>query len=131
MTDDAIAHFMTPATHTIGLHRSADAAYELMRRFRVHELLVLDGAEPVGLVSQRDVALIDGFDGVDPSEVAVESLMSADVFPVQETTPLRDVTRKMAREHFGCAVVQRGTEVVGVFTETDALRALERLLSTH
>lgn len=130
MNDDSIANFMTPSLHTIGHDRSVDAAYEMMRKFRIHHLPVLDGGKLVGIVSQRDLALVDGLEGVDSSSLAVEELMSADVFTVAEDAPLADVSRRMAREHFGSAIVQRGLEIVGIFTTTDALRALDFLLSS-
>ena len=130
MNDESIASFMTPSLHTIGHDRSVEAASEMMRKFRIHHLPVLDGGKLVGIVSQRDLSLVDGLDDVDAASCVVADLMSADVFTVAEDAPLADVARRMAREHFGSAIVQRGRDIVGIFTTTDALRALDFLLSS-
>lgn len=130
MTPAAIANFMTPAVHTIGHDRTVDEAYELMRKHRIHHLPVLDGGKLVGLVSHRDLALVEGLDDLDTSTVRVEEAMSADVFSVADDAPVGEVAHRMAHERFGSAIVQRGKEIVGIFTTTDALRALDFLLSS-
>jgi acetoin utilization protein AcuB len=47
---------------------------------------------------------------------------------VRPDTPVDEVAREMADRRYGCAVVIEGGKVVGVFTTTDALRALSELL---
>lgn len=130
MSPAAIANFMTAAVHSIGHDRTVDEAYELMRKHRIHHLPVLDGGKLVGLVSHRDLALVDGLENLDTSEIAVEDAMSADVFSVPEDAPVGEVAHRMANERFGSAIVQRGGQIVGIFTTTDALRALDFLLSS-
>ncbi len=49
-------------------------------------------------------------------------------YTVSPDAPLRDVARTMAEQKFGSAVVVDGDEVTGVFTTTDALRALAAVL---
>jgi acetoin utilization protein AcuB len=49
------------------------------------------------------------------------------VYCVSPDAPLVEVAREMAEHKYGSAVVVEGPKVVGVFTTTDALRALVAL----
>jgi len=65
----------------------------------------------------------------DPKELSVDEAMSEDVYAVSPDTPLRIVTAEMAERKLGSAVVVDGEKVIGVFTVTDACRALTLVLS--
>jgi acetoin utilization protein AcuB len=119
---------MTPAPRTIAPLRMLSQAHDLMRTHRIRHLPVLAGDKLVGIVSQRDLMLIETLPGVNPAEVPVEDAMTRDVFVVQTTTPLAKVTAEMADRKRGSAVVMQDDRVVGVFTVTDACRVLARLL---
>lgn len=128
--NDAIENFMTPGPHTIARTRTLEEAHALMRHYKIRHLPVLDAGSLVGLVTQRDLALVETLEGVDPSQVPVEDAMSEDVFAVELGTPLAEVAQRMARDRLGSAVVMRGTMVAGIFTAVDALHALDFLLSS-
>jgi acetoin utilization protein AcuB len=123
----AISHYMTRSPQTIGAEQSLEQAHALMRAQRVRHLPVLDGAKLVGIVSQRDLMLIESLPGVDTKDVPVEDAMTTDVYKVASTTPIADVATRMADRKLGSAIVVQGDRVVGVFTVTDACRALAKL----
>jgi acetoin utilization protein AcuB len=123
----AICHFMSPAPLTIGSAQSLEQAHALMRAHRVRHLPVLRGSKLVGIVSQRDLMLIEALPGVDAREVPVEDAMTTDVYAVAPTTSVSDVANEMADRKLGSAIVRDGERVVGVFTVTDACRALAKL----
>jgi len=100
-----------------------------MRQNRIRHLPVLDGGKLVGIVSQRDLALIESLPDVDPADVPVEDAMVGDVYVVAPGTPLSDVVGEMARRKLGATVVAVGRRVVGVFTATDACSVLSRLMA--
>jgi acetoin utilization protein AcuB len=100
-----------------------------MRRQRIRHLPVLHGGKLVGLVSLRDLHLVETLPDVDPKLVSVEDAMSQDVYSVRPDASLRDVVREMARRKLGSAVVMSGRKVVGMFTTVDALRVLARTLT--
>jgi acetoin utilization protein AcuB len=102
-------------------------AHEIMRAHRIRHLPVLDGGKLVGVVSQRDLALIESLPGVSAAEVPVADAMTTDVYVVGPRVPIRRVASEMADRKLGSAVVMAGADVVGVFTVTDACRALARL----
>ncbi len=126
----AIENFMTRSVHTIGTKSPLTEAHRMMNDHAIRHLPVLEGGRLVGMLSQRDLHLIETIKGVDPKEVFVEEAMSQDAYTVAPEAPLGEVAREMGRHKYGSAVVIRGSQVLGIFTTTDALRALDTVLST-
>lgn len=125
MTKTTIREYMTPSPHTIGADQTLTVASELMRKHKIRHLPVLRGGSVVGILSQRDVALICGLPQVDPNEVPVEDAMSEQLYSVSPDTPLDEVAATMAAHKYGAALVLGERDrVVGVFTTIDALHAL-------
>lgn len=119
-----ISDFMTQSPHSIGQQQSLSKAAELMRKFDIRHLPVLHGGKVVGLLSRRDLLLVETLPGVDPKEVTVEEAMSPAPYTVQPDEPLSRVASTMAHNKLGTAVIMKGNELVGLFTTTDALRVL-------
>jgi len=126
--NDVIEEFMTRSVHTIGTKSPLTEAHRLMNEHAIRHLPVLEGGRLVGMLSQRDLHLIETLKDVVPKEVLVEEAMSQDAYTVAPEAPLEDVAREMALHKYGSAVVVRGKEVLGIFTTTDALRALDTVL---
>jgi len=119
---------MTPAPHTIGRTRSLAAARQMMLEHRVRHLPVLDGGRSAGLLSERDLLLVESLPGVNPTDVRVEEAMVENVFTVAPDAPIGEIVETLIARKLGSAVVSEGERVVGVFTTIDALQALHELL---
>ena len=119
-----IRAYMTPNPYSIGSEQPLRVAYDLMATHGIRHLPVLHGGKLVGIVSQRDLALIESLPGVDPDEVSVEDAMTQDIYTTSEQAPLAEVAREMSARKLGCTIITRRSDVVGVFTTVDALRAL-------
>jgi acetoin utilization protein AcuB len=124
-----VGDFMTKSPVLIGADQPLSLAHQLMRKKRIRHLPVLAGGRLVGVVSLRDLHLVETLQDVDASRVRVDEAMSPDVYYVAGDAPLKRVAREMARRKLGSAVVLEGSKVVGVFTTIDALRALDQALS--
>lgn len=120
----AIQTLMTPQPVTIGRTESLATAHELMREHAVRHLPVLEHGELVGVVTQRDLYLLETIAGVDLRKDIVDEAMSSDAYAVAPDAPLEDVAAAMAENRYGCAVVIERGRVIGIFTATDALRVL-------
>jgi acetoin utilization protein AcuB len=127
--NDAIENFMTRSVHTIGTKSPLAEAHRMMNDHAIRHLPVLEGGRLVGMLSQRDLHLIETLKDVDPKEVLVEEAMSQDAYTATPETPLAAVAREMGLHKYGSAVVIRSAQVLGIFTTTDALRALDMILS--
>ena len=104
-------------------------AHELMRSHRIRHLPVLDGGKLVGIVSDRDLHLIETLPDSDPDEVTVDEAMTEEVYAVGLDEPVDAVVERMAGHKYGCAIVVNPRGVVdGIFTTIDAMQVLADVL---
>lgn len=104
-------------------------AHEMMRAHQIRHLPVLEAGTLVGIVSERDLHLIETLPGGDPDEVTVEDAMIEPVYVVGAEAPVDQVVHKMADHKYGSAViVNRRGVVEGIFTTIDALQVLADIL---
>ncbi len=85
----------------------------------------------LGVVTERDIRLVESFDNIDAAKTTVGEAMTEAPYAVAPETPLDEVVSTMAEHKYGSAVVVQNGKVVGVFTTVDACRALSDLLSTR
>jgi acetoin utilization protein AcuB len=126
-----IQKFMTTTPHAVGVDQPLRLADSMMKKHGIRHLPVLDGGALVGVLSDRDLRLIEILRDVDPAKISVEEAMSSEAYAVSPEAGLDDVAETMATHKYGCAVVMQNNHVVGIFTTTDACRALADLLHTR
>jgi acetoin utilization protein AcuB len=120
--------YMTASPLTIGRAQTLSAANETMKAHGIRHLPVLEDGKLVGVLSMREVQLIEGLTDIDPGLVLVDMAMRRQPYTVSPDALVEDVSREMAAKKLGSAVVLEGPAVVGVFTTIDALHALTELL---
>lgn len=120
-----------PNLVVIGAKSAADEALAMMSKFKIHHLLVRREDATYALVSDRDFfsRAIEGGNLVDLRTVKVEDVMHIDVPTCDETTELRDALALMTESRSSALIITRENTISGLLTETDFLRALQRLLS--
>ncbi|MCK6586418.1 MAG: CBS domain-containing protein [Polyangiaceae bacterium] len=126
-----IQKFMTVAPHSIGVDQTLAYAHGVMREHGIRHLPVLSGGQLVGMLTDRDLGLVESLRDVDPKTVKVEDAMSTIVYSVSPDAPLNDVVREMASHKYGSAVVMQNNKVVGIFTTVDVCKAFADLLETR
>lgn len=124
----SIQKYMSTCPQTVGAEQVLSKAQELQREHGFRHLPVLQGGKLVGLISDRDISLVETLKGVDPAEVIVADAMSQEVFTVSPDAALDEVVSEMAEKKYGSAVVVQNQKVVGIFTTVDVCRALAELL---
>jgi len=123
-----ISRYVSSAVVVLGPGQPLSEAIRLMRLHEVRHLPVVAKGRLVGLVSQRDVYLMQSLEPVEPSEVLVSEAMTSDPYTVEPDAPIDVVTREMARRKIGTALVTHNQVLLGLFTTTDALLALAALV---
>jgi acetoin utilization protein AcuB len=123
-----VGALMTAQPLTIGRKQSLATAHRLMRDNRVRHLPVLEHGELIGVVTQRDLYFLETIRGIDIDEDLVEDAMTTDTYAVAPDLSISAVTKHMARNRYGCAVVLERGKVAGIFTATDALRLVSTLV---
>jgi len=125
-----IQTLMTPAPVSIGRQQPMAEASRRMTEHKIRHLPVLDGGRVVGVLSDRDIAMVESFPGVDPETVTVEEAMTPDPYVVSPEEPLVKVIASLAEHKYGTAVVVKDNRLAGIFTTVDALRAYATSLKT-
>lgn len=126
-----IQKYMTTTPHSIGVDQPLSVAHSMMREHNIRHLPVLQGGKLLGMLTERDLRLVESLAGVDPAKVTVEEAMSTSVYSVNPETPLDEVVSTMGEHKYGSAVVMQNQKVVGIFTTVDVCRALAELLQTR
>jgi acetoin utilization protein AcuB len=124
----SIENYMTSVLIVIAPEQPIAEAARLMRLHGVRHLPVVREGRVIGLLSQRDVYLIETLRDVDPRRVRVEEAMTTDVYAVDPEESVVSVARHMADKRIGSAVVEHNGKLLGLFTTTDSLRALAALV---
>jgi acetoin utilization protein AcuB len=124
-----VQEYMSLDVQTIGDEQTMLMAHRLMRQARVEHLPVLRQTKLVGILSDRDLNLIETLSDADPKLVLVSDAMIGDPYVVAPDAPLADVASTMSLKKLKCAVVSEHHKVVGLFTTADACAALAALLS--
>jgi acetoin utilization protein AcuB len=127
----SIQKYMTTSPHTVGVDQTLAHAHAILREHKIRHLPVLRGGELVGMLTERDLALISGLANVNPAEISVEDAMSTNIYMVSPDAPLDRVVSEMAAKKYGSAVVTQNNRVVGIFTNVDVCTAFAELLNTR
>ncbi len=123
-----VAKYMTRMPHTIGSDQTLARARQVMLEHRIRHLPVLDGGRLVGIVTDRDLNLVESFKDVDPEKVRVSEAYTPEPYVVSSSSYLDEVCETMAIKKYGCALVVDDNKLVGIFAWVDALAALNHLL---
>jgi acetoin utilization protein AcuB len=120
-----VADLMTDNPIIIDIIQSLAEAAQRMKQFNVRHLPVIDRGRLAGVLSERDIYRFQvEKPGVSTEVISVGEAMAPDPYVVRPDAPVREVALAMAHQLIGAAVVMDGDRLAGVFTTTDALRAL-------
>src|SRR5262249_61996802 len=87
-----------------GRHEPLVAARRLMQTHGIRPLPVVSGGRLVGIVSERDLYLLETVKSVDPRREPVEEAMTAFPFTVPRGADLADVARQMSQHRYGASL---------------------------
>lgn len=119
-----ISRYVSSVVVLVGPGQPLSEAIRLMRLHEVRHLPVVRKGRLVGLISQRDVYLMQSLERSNPNEVLVSEAMTTDPYTVEPDESVDVVAREMARRKIGSVLVTHNEVLLGLFTTTDALLAL-------
>ena len=129
---------MTKDPQSVHEDTSMKEAVTLMRQHHIRHLPVTEGTILVGIVTDRDTrkaspSLLSGVDMNGYEEVLsntpISRIMTREPFTVTQETDLKDAVQILVDKKVGAVPVVNGKELVGIFTEVDALKVLVNVLS--
>lgn len=116
---------MTPCPVTVEIGMLLVDALDRMYADNIRHLPVVDAdGKLVGMLSTRDIAAVAAMRSLDPDRATVEIAMATVPFTCADHSPLLPVIERMEARRIGSVVVTCEQKPVGIFTTTDALRAL-------
>ena len=113
------AEIMTTDVQTVAPGMSAAEAWELMRRRRIHHLVVKSGSEVLGVLSARDAAGPGG--AAVRARSSVADLMTTAVVTTGPDATVRRIANLMRGRTIGCLPITDRGRVVGIVTVSDLL----------
>jgi acetoin utilization protein AcuB len=123
---------MTRGVKTVPVAATGDEAWALMRMKRIHHLVVMNGDEMVGVISDRDMGGRGGA-AVRKGRL-VRELMTEGVITIAPDAPVRKAANLLRGRSIGCLVVTDHDRIVGIITTADLLdligRGVERSVET-
>jgi len=123
-----VKKYMSPTPQTIGREAPLATAKEIMVGLAIRHLPVIQGEKVVGVLSDRDIQVLEFLAKDHAEALRVDDAMTRDVYVAAPETSLQEVVAAMAAGKFGSTVVVEAGKVRGIFTTIDALRALADLL---
>ncbi|MCC5793670.1 MAG: CBS domain-containing protein [Chromatiales bacterium] len=124
-TQLTVEEFTTPNPVTADEDTGIEELGQLMREHGIRHLPITRGEQVVGVVSQRDLAVLAGLDLGRQSLVRAGDLMSPEPVTVRASDPLDQVAYRMSELKIGSVIVlEEDGSLYGIFTATDALNAL-------
>lgn len=126
-----VQKFMSTSPHSVGVDQTIAFARSQMHEHHIRHLPVLKGGRLVGMITERDIALVEGLKGVDVEALTVEEAMSTQTYSVSPDAALDEVALEMASKKYGSAVVEQNHKIVGIITTVDICQALADLLRSR
>jgi acetoin utilization protein AcuB len=125
-----ISEYMTPTPATVSTDLTLADAMDRMFADNIRHLPVVnDVGRLVGMLSTRDIAVTASLRGMDPAKLTVEAAMSPAPYTCAADTPLSDVALAMEKDRLGSTIVTDDGKPIGMFTTTDAMRALRSAIA--
>jgi acetoin utilization protein AcuB len=116
--------------HTIGRAR------DIMKMKKIRHLLVMDGGELVGVITDRDVRShlsphidtpIESLEDEKTLETKIHKVMTRDLITISPDTPIGEAASLLLKHKIGCLpVIDKDGSAVGIVTDADFLGYLAR-----
>jgi CBS domain-containing protein len=116
---DTIQDVMTPNPRTVGTEFPLRQAAEIMRDQDVGSVVVTEGDDVCGIVTDRDIAVRAVAAGRDPNETKVAEVCNRDVVSLSPDQSIDDAIRLMRDENIRRLPVLEGGKAVGIVSLGD------------
>ena len=123
----SVEEFTTPCPVCVSPKTSLSSVSNLMNKHGIRHITVVDNAIPVGVISERDLRVVEKFPAWMSFQVG--DVMTKDPYSVSYDEKIDAAALEMSRRKIGSAVVLNEVgEIFGIFATTDALNALVEIV---
>lgn len=113
---------------TISKDKTCLEAAKLLQEKDISFLVVAEGQNPIGIVSEADFVRKLVANENSPSKLLVSDIMSYKFRWVEPTTTIEDAVQKMLNKNIRRLIVLENEKLVGVITQTDLVAHLRSRL---
>jgi acetoin utilization protein AcuB len=118
-----VQKYMTTTPYAINAEATVEEAMKAMSKHEVRHLPVVNGKSYL-IVSDRDLKYAASIAGFDPRQAKVKDICEEQPYLTTPSALVSDVSAELAEKRIGSALVMDNGHLVGIFTTTDACRAL-------
>ncbi len=109
---------------TVDASASAQEAAEIMNKYDIGCLIVVEERKPAGIVTERDMLKRVLLQQRDPRETSVSDIMSRPLIVSSPKTEIRDAVGVMNERRIKKLPVVEGGNLIGLISLTDVVRSL-------
>ena len=121
---------------TVTMDHTVGRARDIMQKKKIRHLLVMDGSELVGVITDRDVrthlssrlgTAVENVEDVKTLETKIHKVMTRDLITVSPDTTIGKAAFLLLKNKIGCLpVIDEDSSTVGIVTDADFLGYLAR-----
>lgn len=119
-----VQKYMTTTPQAINSESPIEEAMEVMKKNGIRHLPVVKGGKLFGLISESDIRRVLNFAAINPKTTKVAEVCEDQPYETKPDAQIDEVAAEMAEKKMGSALVVDNGNLVGIFTTTDALKAL-------
>jgi CBS domain-containing protein len=120
-----VRDFMTTNVITIDVYRTVLEAAKLMHQQDVGDLVVMEGNEPKGIVTERDLVR-RVMAQKKPLETKINEVMSSPLITIEEDSSIKEAARKMVKYKIRRLPVTKKAVLVGIIATSDFARHISK-----
>ena len=121
---NTVGELMSKVPVTIPDDLTLTDARQRMFDHNIRHLPITRDDRLVGIVTERDIALVTSIPTVDADKVLTNQAMQDNPYTCAPGDRIKDVATTMLEHKYGAAIVMEDQAIVGMFTTIDALREL-------
>jgi CBS domain-containing protein len=119
---------MTRNVKSVGTNQPLIEAIQLMYKFDIGSIIVIQRAKPVGIITDRDIIRNIAMSQLDPVNLKAKDLMSTPLITIEENASIEEAVQIMIRRKIKRLPVVKGEKLTGIITVTDIAKTTPQLV---
>jgi len=121
---------MTPNVVTITPDQSVESAARIMANHGISSIIVFDGVDPVGILTEKDILTRIVAAGHDPRKISVAEIMTSEIVACTPDTSIEEACRTMKDKKIKKLAVMDKDMLAGIVSLTDIANRQPELIET-
>ena len=121
---------MTPNVVTITPDQSVESAARIMANHGISSIIVFDGIDPVGILTEKDILTRIVAAGHDPRKITVAEIMTSGIVACSPDTSIEEACRTMQDKKIKKLAVMDNDVLAGIVSLTDIANTQPELIET-